>query len=163
MSDFSHPWNDEDGVKGLWPGRGKPRNEQVFQRIKTRRAEHLRLCREWRAAAEADGWVFHPTYQTESVETAFRGEREGFVLQGIARPGGDDKSPSASIHIWGPDGLAVRTPLTYSMGAIRKGARVCGYCSAEDVDTVCVGFAGRCCKKCEPTVRPQIETPGWNR
>lgn len=162
MSDFSHPWDDGDGVKGLWPGRGQPRNEQVHKAICIRRTEHLRCCRIWKVVAEADGWVFSPTYQNESVDHAFRGTREGFTIQGIARPGGEGKSPSASIHIWGPDGMAVRTPLVYSMEAIRAGARTCNYCGAEDVDTVRVGFAGRCCRSCEPTIRPQIETPGWN-
>lgn len=164
MSDFSHPWNDGDGVKGLWPNGRGPRNEQVFRSIETRRTEHLRLCRIWRAAAEADGWVFGPTYVNEPVDSAFKGTREGFTIQGIARPGKPgEKSPSASVHIWGPDGMVVRTPLEYSMNAIRAGARTCNYCGATDVDTVRVGFAGRCCKSCEPTIRPQIETFGWNR
>jgi hypothetical protein len=162
MSEFSHPWNDEDGVKGLWPNGRVARDEAVFERIKARRAEHLRLCHEWRAAAEADGWVFRPTYQNESVETAFRGKREGFTLLGIARPSDDKHCGNASINLWGPDGLHVDTPLVYSMDAIRVNARKCGYCSVTDVDTVRVGFAGRCCKACEPVVRPQIETRGWN-
>lgn len=166
MSDFSEPWDDGDGVKGLWilrPGLPSIRNEQVFQQIKERRTEHLRLCRKWRAAAEADGWKFGPTYgDHESVETAFRGHREGFTIQGLARPGKDGGSPCASISIWGPDGLKVKTPLTYDMDAIRRGIRSCGYCDREDVETVRVGFAGRCCLICEPTVRPQIETRGWN-
>jgi hypothetical protein len=163
MSDFSQPWDDGEGVKGLWPGGKKPRNETVFRQIVDRRTEHLRLCREWREAAEADGWEFQPTYMTEAVERAFRGTREGFVIQGICRSGNERyPAPSASIHIWGPDGLAIKPPLTYDMEAIRRGVRVCGYCGADDVDTVRVGFAGRCCRACEPTVRPRVETPGWN-
>lgn len=161
MSDFSHPWNDADGVKGLWPVRGGPRNEQVFEAIRLRRSEHLRLCLIWKAAAEADGWEFSPTYQSEPVDHAFSGTKDGFKIQGLARPGNDETCPCASIHIWGPDGLAVQTPLEYSMEAIRQGTRTCNYCGTEDVDTTRVGFAGRCCQSCLPTIRPQVETRGW--
>lgn len=161
MSEFSQPWDDGDGVSGLW--RGRERDEAIYQQICERRGEHVRLCNEWRTAAEADGWEFRPTYASEPVEHAFRGERDGFTIQGIARPGDARHPPSASIHIWGPDSLAVRPPLTYDMDAIRRGARTCGYCGAEDVETARVGFAGRCCRTCLPVVRPQIERPGWNR
>jgi hypothetical protein len=159
VNDFSQPWSDK-GVAGLW--KNSVRDEAKFQRLVELRTENLRLCNEWRQAAEADGWQFTPTYQHEPVEHAFRGNREGFSIQGIARPNGPGKTPEASIHIWGPDGLAIKPPLCYNMDKIRAGARRCGYCSAEDVDTVRVGFAGRCCLTCEPTIRPHIETPGWN-
>lgn len=165
MSDFSHPWDDGDGVKGLWkPQFGRPsiRNNELWKQIRIRRLEHVRLATEWRLAAEADGWVFSPTYVSEPVEHAFRGTREGFTIQGLARPGSDRAGPCGSIHIWGPDGLHVETPPEYNMDKIRANVRVCQYCKAQDVDTVRVGFAGRCCHTCLPTVRPRVETPGWN-
>jgi hypothetical protein len=162
MDEFSQPWDDGDGVKGLWPRGGGPRNETLWNQIRERRREHVRLATEWRLAAEADGWVFSPTYQTEPVEHAFRGCYEGFTIQGLARPGDERMGPCGSIHIWGPDGLYVRPPLTYDMDQIRKNARVCQYCKAEDVDTIRMGFAGRTCHTCYPTVRAQVERPGWN-
>lgn len=158
MSDFSSPWDDGDGVKGLWRS-DRSRDPIVYARIKARRLDHLRRAQEWKASAEADGWVFEPTYNSEPVDHAFRGTREGFTIQGLARPGKPDRLPSASIHIWGPDRLAIKAPIEYDMAKIRAGARTCGYCGAEDVDTIRVGFAGRCCHKCEPRVRPQVERP----
>lgn len=168
--DFSQPWSDE-GVEGLWkrgPGGASVRDEAKHNRLTQQRERNRLLCVEWREAAEADGWVFHPTYgDHEPVEHAFRGEREGFVIQGIARPerdvGRNRYGPEASIHIWGPDGLAIKPPLTYDMDAIRRGARICGYCGQESDDTRRVGFAGRVCPTCDPKVRPSIEYPGWTR
>ena len=66
-----------------------------------------------------------------------------------------------TVHIWGPDGLQIKVPAVYSFDAVKTATRICQYCSATDVDTVRVGFAGRCCEKCLPAKRAEIETPGW--
>lgn len=158
------PWTVRS-VTGLWKPQlgGGPsiRNDQLWEELRAERAGLIKLATEWRLAAEADGWQFRPTYPSEPVEHAFRGEHEGFSIQGIARPGGDESLPSASIHIWGPDGLAVMPPLAYDMVSIRRGTRICSFCDAEDVDTFRVGFAGRVCAACLPEARRRIETPGW--
>lgn len=159
------PWPVTVTTRKLWigPTENRRRDPRVLACLRAERSEHLRLIHEWRAAAEADGWQFGPTYSNEPETTAFKGNREGFAIHGIARPEDERHSIACvSLHIWGPDGLAIKPPPTYDMEAIRRGARACGYCEATDVDTVRVGFAGRCCLTCEPTIRPQVETRGWN-
>lgn len=164
------PWRDTlEGAMwsypkghGRWPLKPGIRNDALWSAKRQERLGFVALCREWKRAAEADGWLFAPTYgDHESVDRAFRGFREGFTIQGIARDGDDKMLPSATIHIWGPDSLAVEPPLTYDMNEIRRRVRSCGYCDATDVDTVRVGFAGRVCADCDPKVRPSIERPGW--
>lgn len=160
ITEFSQPWGNHRHVgEGLW--RIGRRNEALFKAIREEREALRPLCTAWREAAEADGWVFGPTYQNEPLGHAFRGTKEGFTLLGLCRPTTDRECPSPSLHIWGPDSLQVAPPLEYDWEAIKAGVRVCGYCRATDVDTTRVGFAGRCCLGCEPTIRPRVEQGNW--
>jgi hypothetical protein len=159
------PWTVRK-VEGLWvkvPGKPMGRNDALWAQLWAEREPLLQLATAYRLAAEADGWVFRPTYYGhEPMEQAFTGDREGFTLSGLCRPGKPDKEmPSAVINIYGPDRLAIEPPLIYDMEEIRRRLRWCGYCDAEDVDIVSVGFAGRVCLACEPRVRLRVETPGW--
>jgi hypothetical protein len=111
----------------------------------------------WRVAAEADGWIFEPTYSSESIDRAFRGQRDGFVVLGLTR-----SERECSLNAWGPDRLAVAPGTAYDMDWLRAGLRICAACRKEDVETHRVGFAGRCCIECLLRERTRIETPGWN-
>lgn len=166
------PWKDtHEGVmwtkpKGADHWTPSVRIDELWFAKRDERRTFVELCHEWRKAAEADGWVFTPTYgDHEPVEQAFRGERDGFVISGIARPGCDEgrdmSLPTASIHIWGPDRGAIDPPLVYDMAAIRAAADKCPECGTIGRQMVVVGFANRCCVACEPALRKAIEVPGW--
>jgi hypothetical protein len=119
---------------------------------------------QFRLDAEADGWSFDPTYPTnEPVEHAFRGTREGFIIQGLARPGKVDLLPTGDIHAWGPDGISLTPmPIKYPGFDVFKAlTRHCPECGANDVDTVRVAFANRCCRDCAPALKAKLEKPGW--
>lgn len=122
-------------------------------------------ARAWRDAAVADGWSIEPTYQTEPVERAARLSRDGFSAQIITRTPEEGHrwrtTYEGSVHIWGPDSLAVKAPHPYSWERLTAGLRTCHDCGATDVETQRVGFAGRTCAACLPDARKRIETPGW--
>lgn len=163
------PWKDS-GVKGLWTyktddtgRRISIRNEELHKRLDAERTVNRALCQQWRDAAVADGWAIEPTYAHEPQEQAFRLRRDGYVIQGLARPAHPEWGmPAPSIYIWGPDGLAIEPPLVYDSAAILRGVETCSKCHAHPVETERVGFAGRYCAPCATIVRPQIERPGWN-
>jgi hypothetical protein len=122
---------------------------------------NINEVRAWVAAAVADGWTIEPTYgDHESVERAARLTRDGFVAQALMR---DDLPPivGAALYLWGPDGLAILTPRTYSFDSLVAGLRVCSKCRARNVDTQRVGFAGRVCATCLPATQKVAEFPGW--
>ena len=164
------PWKDS-GVSGLWQtvgyddfGRPKQvRNEKLHIRLTFERVRNRVLCEQWRNAAVADGWSIEPTYEHEPQEHAFRLRRDGFVVQGLARPipGPHGTTPAPQISIWGPDGLAIDPPETYDIEKIRRGAETCGSCGAYPVKTERVAFVNRCCAACAPDQRARLETPGW--
>lgn len=157
---------DPHGVLWTYVGSGfhrkSIRNDALWAaRVEVRNRNILRAA-EWRDAAVADGWSIEPTYPHESVETAWRLLRDGFQVQGLTRPESDKSMPVATIHIWGPDGLAIKVPPIYAWGPIAAGVRTCSACGATDVETQRVGFAGRVCGACLPEQRRLVETPGWN-
>lgn len=127
------------------------------------RADAVERCHDWRAAAEADGWLIRPTYANEDILTAWTGERDGFKVQGIARPIGHHGSglPVATLSIWGPDQLAIKPPAIYSMDAILIGSQTCHRCQAHPVQTERVAFAGRYCATCAPIERNVQERGNW--
>src|SRR3990172_7612506 len=113
------------------------------------RADAVKIAIEWRIAAEKDGWVFTPTYSSESVDKAFKGNRDGFTLQGLTRSSDDKFLGGGEISMWGPDGMTIKVPLTYpGMNYFQDELRRCHHCGTDDVDTVRFSFAGRCCEKC---------------
>jgi hypothetical protein len=99
----------------------------------------------------------------ESIDTAATLEKEGFVALVLMRVKTRFGKTyyDAGISIWGPDGLSVDHRKKYSWEHLQKELRRCQYCNKKDVETVRVGFAGRCCKTCLPELRKKIETPGW--
>lgn len=115
-------------------------------------------------------------YKIESEERVSGLERDGFKMHILTRSRDNEVlNPKAGYHhtihrkwkyeaevaIWGPDGLAIATPVVYSYEAITSGVRTCGTCGAKDVETQRVGFANRCCTKCAPEQKRIIERPGW--
>jgi hypothetical protein len=126
--------------------------------------------RQWVADAKADGWELEPTYgDSEPIERAVKGRREGFVFMATMRPAiQDDPRPwmkgvkdSMTLNVWGPDGMALSIPRPYSFERLRIATRKCNYCEREDVDVKRVGFAGRVCAACDAEVRKRVEYPGW--
>lgn len=118
----------------------------------------------WRVAAIADGWAAEASYDGEPMESACRLTRDGFVAHVLARtnkPGGRWKF-TAKVDAWGPDRMAVRSPMVYDWGKLLQGTQHCKYCGADGVDTQRVGFAGRCCAACIVRERARIERPGWD-
>ena len=121
----------------------------------------------FRQAAVADGWTQQPTYPgSEPIEQAASLEKDGWKMQVICRPTTMDRRGqpircSASIHIWGPDDLAVNVPRSYDWAELQDGLRTCSACKATNVETQRVGFAGRVCATCLPAQRKAIERPGW--
>lgn len=143
------------------------RGENAREAIRQYRLEGpVAAADQFRRDAEADGWKFSPTYSTEPVEQAFRGIRDGFVIQGIARPRHDNHMlPEGHIHAWGPDGISLNPlPLVYpGFDALKALVRHCPECGADDVETTRVAFANRACADCAPSLREKLERPGWNR
>lgn len=118
-------------------------------------ADHLLSVEQFRDAAVADGWSIAPTYPShEPAEQAATLNRDGFIMMVLARPksGGNtgNWTCSASVHIWGPDGMAIPPPPLYDWAKISAGVTTCGYCGAHPVKTERVGFAGRACPTCRP-------------
>lgn len=159
------PWIDT--AQGtLWIKRGhgmaSRRHDDLWTAKSEERLRFVELARLWCAAAIADGWHGEPTYPNELFIHAWRLTRDGYTILGLSRPGTDKFMPTASVHIWGPDGLAIKPPLEYDSDAIIAGARTCSYCGEMDVSTHRVGFAGRACYQCLPDAKRKVETPGWN-
>lgn len=122
----------------------------------------LKGAQTFRDDAVADGWDIEPTYPShEPVDSACRLRRSGYVMLILTREKVGKFGYEAKVNIWGPDGLAIKTPEYYDFAAIEQRTRSCSYCRADDVETVRVGFAGRCCNACLPEMRKRIETPGW--
>lgn len=126
----------------------------------------------YREQMVADGWGVEPTYgDHEPLESAARLTRDGFVCQILTRDKGPNeareprnqglKRYETTIHIWGPDRLAIKPPYPYSFEACVAATSHCSACGARGVATERVGFAGRVCAACLPGQRRQIETPGW--
>lgn len=128
--------------------------------------EHLESARQYRDAAAEDGWSIRGTYEpSEPVDRAARLTRDGFVMQVITRDNSGQeyqKRYEASVHIWGPDGLAVAPPEFYDFAEIVARTRCCASCGKSDVKTVRFSFAGRCCEACLPELRRVHEQPGWS-
>lgn len=127
----------------------------------TNEPARLRGAKQFRDDAVADGWSIEPTYISESVDSASRLKRDGFVMLIVTREKVGKWEFEANVNIWGPDGLAIRPPEFYDFSKIELGTRTCNYCGKSDVPTERVGFAGRCCAACLPEARRKIETPGW--
>ena len=161
------PWKDGIGNDGLWTYSGNRfdhravRNDALWEKIVEARKVLIAKTLAWREAAIADGWESRPTYEHEDEMTAFRLTRDGFIIQGLARPEGELSVGSGELHCWGPDGLAIEVGETYDWEAIQRAVCTCGYCGERPVKTERVGFAGRCCAKCLPEMRAKIETTGW--
>jgi len=115
----------------------------------------------FRDAASADGWVVGPNSPPEDVSSWSRGEKEGFVFQILTRQNVGKWKYQAKVSMWGPDGLVIAPPDKYDWQAIKAAVTSCNYCGAAGVAVFRVGFAGRCCDACMPTVRPKVERPGW--
>ena len=126
-------------------------------------AAALAGVRQWRSDAIAGGWDHRPTYgESEPEERAMRlTGPDGWTAQTIARSN-ERGGAEASIHVWGPDGLAVDVPPFFDMRVLTAALRRCSRCKAENVETQRVGFAGRVCASCITDARKEVETPGWN-
>lgn len=127
------------------------------------RRDAVAACTRWREAAAADGWAVRAAYQGEELERAWTAERDGFKVLGIAR--GElrhgARLATATLSIWGPDGMAISPPPVYDWDAIQRGAATCLECEAHPVETQRVGFVGRYCRPCADRLRPSIERQGW--
>lgn len=129
---------------------------------------HLLAAQQWRDAAVADGWEIQPTYgDHEGVERAAKLRREGYVVQILTRDNAARKAATgarhsfeASISIWGPDGLHIKTPAFYSWEAIKAAAERCDNCGARG-PTQRYSFAGRSCAACLPHMRALYERGNW--
>jgi hypothetical protein len=116
----------------------------------------MEAVRAFRDAAVADGWLIDATYKTESVDRASTLQKDGYTMQVITREPQGDMNASANVHVWGPDGLSIKPPTVYSFDSLKQVSRCCQYCSAVDVETVRVGFAGRACKPCAPVEEKKL-------
>ena len=107
--------------------------------------------------AEEDGWSAVATYMPyESIDKAVTLKRDGWVIQAIMRSETD-----FSLHIWGPDSLAVSPPDEYSWDTLQDGLVHCNHCGADGVTTTRLGFAGRVCPPCRSLLVDKVEYPGW--
>lgn len=107
----------------------------------------------FRDAAVADGWTIRPTYDHEPQHSAASLDRDGWHMSVLTRTDSDfpvGPNSVGSVSLWGPDRAHVETPDVYSMEALEKGLRECGYCDRKDVDTFQVAFASRVCAECLP-------------
>lgn len=155
-------WTPAPGGRPFRPAGPSTRNDALWEAKTLERRAFVALAHRWREAAIADGWNAEPSYgDHEPLERAWRLTRDGYVIQGLSRAGDDKSLPTASVHIWGPDGLAIEPPLEYDLAAIRRGAETCSECGACPVRTERVAFANRVCGECAPAARRALETPGW--
>jgi hypothetical protein len=126
----------------------------------------LEWAKGFRDDAIADGWNIEKTYENESVDSASTLTKNGFKMLVITR---NHQSPvirtqrviQGSVNIFGPDGLAIESPVKYSWELIEKGLHKCCFCKADGKKTVKVGFTNRVCEDCLPKAKKKFETPGW--
>ncbi len=123
---------------------------------------NLQQVCEWRDAAVADGWQMAPTGSNTPAEHRATLTKDGYIVLVDSYAAGTYwvKQDTADISIWGPDGLAIKTPEPYSMKDIIAGTKVCAECGKVG-ETVRVGFAGRVCPACRVKLAPKLEYPGW--
>jgi len=118
----------------------------------------------FRDSAVADGWSIEPTYPNhESQERACRLRRDGFVMQVLTRSRDKEWQKYAyetHVSAWGPDGLALKLTSPYTWEQFQSALNTCNYCGKTGVQTQRVGFAGRCCDKCLPSIQKKLEYPG---
>ena len=110
----------------------------------------------WRNAAIADGWRHFPTYHNESEDRAVTLKSDGFTCMITSR-----NAQKQTIRAWCPRGLALEVPAIYSMAELYANLRLCSECSQVKEEIVCVAFANRVCKECEPSARRKYEFPRW--
>lgn len=125
----------------------------------------------WRTAALADGWTLENVYEIEPAQSYGKIAKEGFTghvcarvtteMQAIYPHHRSKWKYEAQIHLWGPDGLAIKSPDVYNWNVIIGNSHTCSACGAVVVKTFRYGFAGRCCEACLPAMRAQHEQPGW--
>jgi hypothetical protein len=123
----------------------------------------LKAAEKWRDDALSDGWSMTRTTDHEAESSACSLEKEGFRAMVLTRTQRDPKKwhYEVSLHVWGPDQLAIEIGPTYSWDAIRQGVETCSECRFTGIPTVRVGFANRVCEACRPAAAARIETPGW--
>lgn len=128
------------------------------------RKRQYERAKQWVQDAIEDGWLIQATYKAEPIESAATLKKEGFEAIAIIRYRPEkrkDLQYDAGISVWGPDGLAVMHGTKYSWEELNKNLRVCDHCNKQDVKTVRICFAGRCCEDCLPELRKKYETSGW--
>ena len=121
---------------------------------------------QFKKAAIADGWIPRPTYQNsnvDSIDTACSLTKDDYKMSVISRVKEKPRKwkYEANVAIWGPDTLSISVPHIYSMKAIEKGLRICGWCGKPNVDTQRVAFCNRVCKACRSAAQEKLEFPGW--
>jgi hypothetical protein len=163
------PWTDGVDSTGLWTysgpyglGRVSHRNDRLWGTIVLARKALIAKAVVWHAAAIADGWNSRPTYSHEPEEQAFTLSREGFLVQGLARPCTSDTVGSGQLTCWGPDGLSIPVGEIYDWPAIQAGLTTCENCGTTGVETFRAAFVNRGCADCLPAMKAALETPGWN-
>ena len=120
------------------------------------------MKKEFIKAMIADGWEYDPELvhrvNAKTPQHWLQLQKEGWnaCIFEVNEEGTFTRS-----SVWGPDKLQIVIPEEYSMEAFIAALRTCMYCKATDVDTQRVSFAGRCCEKCLPKKRKELEYPGW--
>jgi hypothetical protein len=115
----------------------------------------------WRDDAIADGWTIEPAYKRtdgtvgEPIETASHLAKDSWVALVFSR-----SEKGCHISVW-HRGLAVDVPEEYSVDELEHNTHICSYCKGYFAETVSIGFAGRCCKKCREKHVASVEYPGW--
>lgn len=125
----------------------------------------IKDVRAWVEAARKDGWAISATYSSESVERAAKLEREGWNALAIMRPQGLDGTwpvkDCASLSVWGPDGLQINVPSSYSWKACQEALSLCNVCGQKSKDVERASFAGRYCNACHKKEAPNLYYRGW--
>ncbi len=157
-------WPFPTDMRNLWtrgPNGKSVRNEARWAALELERLKEAQAAQDWFYAALADEWTAKATYPNEPTAQAFSLEKEGFHVQGLARPSTAKMLGGGSIYVWGPDKLALRCPIIYSSEFLIKELKTCSNCNNYPVETFCYSFAGRCCKQCLPEMKRLHEKPGW--
>jgi len=88
--------------------------------------EELLQVQKFRDDAVKDGWSINPTYDHESVDSASKLSKDGFVMSILTRTNDLNKYPNVNnlyevdISIWGSDTLAIDVPDHYDMELIKR-------------------------------------------